>query len=160
MLVVMFIVVLFSAVILANYRQGEKDYALSADAQNLVAELRRAQNMAMSGVELSGDYYGYGIRFSKSVLESYILFADENDSKKYDGSDKLVKTISLSEGIKIKDLSVPSNNLDIYFASPDPITYINGTSTPGASESVTLEIEGTSKTKTITVSASGLITLD
>ncbi len=157
-LVVIFIVGLLSAVVFSNFRQGEKEYSLNANAQGLISELRKAQSMAMSGAGVSsGSYYGYGIHFSEDSANSYILFGDKDNDRRYD-SDELIKTITLSPLIRIKELT--ASPLDVFFESPDPTTYFNANSSPGVSVDIVLEIEGASKTKSVHINTSGLIYTD
>ena len=155
LLVVIFIIGLLSTLVLVNYRGGQKKYALSQSVQQLVSDLREAQNMAMSGVDIEGQYYGYGVYVNRHDLNtSYQLYADENNDNKYDSGESL-ETVSLPEGIEIK-LTSPASKVDVFFRSPEPTTYINSPSSvnPGT---ITLELKGASLTKTITVTTAGLI---
>jgi len=156
LLVVIFIISLLSALTLVGYRSSQKRYALSQDSQRLMASLRKAQNMAMSGIDISGQYYGYGLKLdSSSMPNSYIIFADKNNDQDYDVGDEIIETINLSSKIEVQSLS--SSPLNIFFSPPNPTTYINGSTAVGVSGTVTLGIEDTLLTKTITVTTAGLI---
>ncbi|MBU4141395.1 hypothetical protein KKE99_00795, partial [Patescibacteria group bacterium] len=61
LLVVMFIISLISAITLANYRGGQRKYILTQSVQKLVSDIRKAQNMALGGFEISNNYNGYGV---------------------------------------------------------------------------------------------------
>lgn len=155
LLVVMFIISLLSGLVLANHRSGQKRYALSQATQQLVSDLRKAQNMAMSGVDIEGQYYGYGIYIRRlDSVVYYRIYADKDDDNKYDSGESL-ETVNLPEGIEIKATS-PASKVDVFFRSPEPTTYINypASVNPGT---ITLELKGTSSTKTITVTTTGLI---
>ena len=157
LIVVAFFIGLISTLLLAGYRGGQKKYTLSQAAQGLVSNLREAQNMAMSGVDIEAEqYYGYGV-YAEEDDNFYIVYADENGNSTYQPSDTTIETIALSSKIKINSLLPLSNKVDIFFKPPDPTTYINGNDGAGISGTMTLELEGTSLTKTITVTTAGLI---
>jgi len=161
LLVVMFIISLLSSLVLANHRSGQKKYALSQATQQLVSDLRRAQNMAMSGVDIEGQNCGYGLELDNSSRPtSYYFYADtkancQTSNNKYDGSDDILETINLPNQIEIQSIS-PSP-LDVFFKSPEPTTYINANAGAGISGTITLELNDTSLTKIITVTTVGLI---
>jgi len=155
LLVVMFIISLLSSLVLANHRSGQKRYALSQATQQLVSDLRRVQNMAMSGVDMA-DRSGYGVYVEKDD-NFYIIYADENDNSTYQPSDATIETIDLSNQIKISSVSPLSSKIDIFFKPPEPTTYINANDGVGISGTITLKLEDTSLTKTITVTTVGLI---
>jgi len=169
LLVVMFIISLLSSMVLANHRAGQRQYALFQATQQLVSDLRKAQNMAMSGVGIGevegepGKYYcGYGIENNYTARPtSYRFFLDKSpncltSNNIYDSNDVLLETVNLPNRIKIK-VTTPSPPLDVLFRPPDPTTYIKNNQGVGISGTITLEIEGTSSTKTITVTTAGLI---
>jgi len=155
LVIVVFIIGTLSGLVLANHRSGQKKYALSQTTQQLVSDLRKVQNMAMSGVDIEGQYYGYGIYIRRlDSVVYYRIYADKDGDSKYD-SDESLETVNLPEGIEIKSTS-PASKVDVFFRSPEPITYINAPASvnPGT---ITLELEGTSSTKTITITTAGLI---
>ena len=157
LLVVISIIGLLSTLVLANHRSGQKKYALSQATQQLVSNLREAQNMAMSGVDIETEqYYGYGFYLNK-VDNFYIIYADKNDNTSYQPSDTIIETVNLPSQIKINSLSPLANKIDIFFKPPEPTTYINADSGTGVSGAITLELEGTSLTKTVAVTTAGLI---
>jgi len=152
---------------LASYRTGQKRYALSQAAQQVAADLRMAQNMAMSGVDIAGQYCGYGIDINRSARPySYRFYADKSadcqtSNNRYDGSDDILETMNLPSGIKIQTTSPLAITVDAFFKPPDPTTYINGNSGSGQVGTVTLEIENNpSANKRITVTGVGRIQID
>ena len=94
--VVIGIIALLTALILPNYRVGQRQFALQRSAHKLSQDLRRAQEMAMSAAlseETGGEVPegGYGIQFQKTDT-SYILFGDKNSNHSYDsGIDYLIE---------------------------------------------------------------------
>lgn len=162
-LVVIFIIGLMSALILASYQSNKKRYALIQASQKLISDIRKVQNMAMSGTETQGFCsgaslcYGYGISFNFVSPSSYIIFADKNNNQAYDseGGEGL-ETINLPFPIIIQSVYPPSP-VNVFFMPPDPITYINGDNGANVSAEIVLKIQGTVLTKTISVSTAGLI---
>jgi type II secretory pathway pseudopilin PulG len=155
LLVSIFIIILISGIIFANYRVGGQQFALQRSANKLAQDIRRAQAMAMGAAEYAGcpaGYkYGYGIYLTTSTNNKYILFADCDNGKDYDSPGEAVgDPIPLEAGVKIKTLS-PSSPLTITFTPPDPTITIS----PSAPATITLGND--SQTKTITVNSAGLI---
>jgi type II secretory pathway pseudopilin PulG len=154
MLVVMGIIGILVVLLLANYRGREKQYELNNAARQLVSNLRKAQNMAMSG---SGGYRGYGIYASGNSF-SYIIFGDKNDNQRYDGGDDILEAIQMPSKTKILSVSPSSGGgLSVNFRPPAPTTYINGQSTAGLSAAFILQTTDASLSKTVTATTAGLI---
>jgi len=149
LLIVMFIISLLSASVLISYRNNQRSYALDQASQQLVSNLRKAQNMAMNKVDIDG-YNSYGI-YAVINNNYYIIYADNNGDSRYQPSDRVIETINLLNNVKI------NNTLDVFFKSPDPKTYLNGNLSAGLSRTITLGVNGTSKTKIITITTAGLI---
>jgi len=152
LLVSIFIIVLMSGIILANYRQSGQQFALQRSANKLAQDIRRAQEMAMGAAEHAGcpaDYkYGYGIYLIATESGHYILFADCDNGEDYD-SGEMVEDIKFESGVKIKTLS--GDPLTITFTPPDPKITI---SSPAPA---TITLGNDSQTKTITLNSAGLI---
>ncbi len=163
LLVVMFIVGLLASLVLANYRSGQKKYALEQATQKLVSDIRKAQNMAISGVEIPGQCSvadpcsGYGVSIRKSSNNFYRIFGDKVDNSRYQPADALIEIINLPPDIEIKATSPIPSKTDIIFEPPAPTTFINGNTGVGILGTITLEIVDTSLTKTVTVTTAGLI---
>jgi len=175
--VVITIIILLSGIVLANYRVGEREYALLRSAYKLAQDLGTAKRMAMASETLPASFGGgfpkggYGIFFQNN-LSSYILFADCDGDKEYDPSGpalsctgatpdtpypEKIKELSLEEtGIKISNLS-PSSPLSITFFPPDPVIEIIP-EPPDNSAIVTLTYDG--KNKTVKINTIGLIEID
>ena len=153
MMVVISIILILVVLILANYRGSQNRYALAQAAQKLISDLRKTQNMAISG---AGIYKGYGIH-ANSNSTFYTSFGDSNDNQRFDGGDTALETINLPAKIKILSVFPSSGGLDIAFRPPAPITYINGQPTSGLSAVFTLQTDDGSLTKTVTVTTAGLI---
>ena len=91
LLVIVFIIMLMSGIIFANYRQSGQRLALQRSANKLAQDIRRVQEMATSVKEFQGviPEGGYGIRFrdegGSPPIYTYIIYADCNKNAKYDG---------------------------------------------------------------------------
>jgi len=180
--VVVLIIGLLAAIVLANYRGGEKQSALLRSTHRLAQDLRQAEEMAMSSREIPLEFDpeggfpkgGYGIYFVKDS-DSYILFADcdsdgdyyylegpfsckEADYLKGQHRNETIKELTLEEGIKIKELFPlsPENSLSVTFKPPDPeVTIAGGDETLAV---ITLCLKDNENiTRTITVNKAGLI---
>ena len=164
LIVVMFILVTLTSITLINYRSGGASHSLSNTSQKLISDLRKVQNLAISGVNIKDAYCGYGILVdTSSDPYSYIIYADETavcsaSNNKYDaGTDVVLETITLIDNIKIDSAS--PDPVDVFFKPPSPTTYINGIASLSSVATIDLIAEGFSgiSTKIITVNGSGLI---
>lgn len=164
-LVIMFIISTLSTVLVVNWRKNEKRYQLQRSAQQVVQNLRKAQNMALAGKNLCDQASpcippSYGVFFSKTTLTSYVIFSDKNGNDKYGGgaSVEAVETINLESGIELS-LSV---DLDVVFSVPDGFVMINAK--PLTTEaSLLIKRSGTAcpslNCKTIIIKKTGQITI-
>lgn len=162
--IVIFIIIVLSVMVFANYKSGQQQLALERAAYKLAQDIRRVQSLA--GLEesrcmgIDGYKYGYGVFFKESpALEKkkYTLFADCNGNGRYDDPDEIIEggEIYFEEGIEIKELSYAF--LRIVFTPPDPTVAI----TPEAGLTAVIKIENKSgQTKTITVNRAGLINIE
>ena len=159
LLVVMFIISLLSAIVLINYRGNQDKYALNQATQKVASDLRRAQNMAISGVDITGNYYGYGV-YIVDDSTSYFIYGDVNGDSFYGAGDTTIETINLNNQIRIGQTAPLATKVDVFFRSPNPITYIDGSSLVGKTATVTLEIIGSALNKSVIITTSGLIEVD
>ncbi len=174
--VVIAIIILLSTIFLANYREGEKRFALQRSAYKLAQEIRRTQEMAMSSQKFEDSFPkgGYGVYLTKNS-NSVIIFADCDGNGSYSlaGSaptcaeatatnpywkGEEIEEFYFEKGIYILNLlpSSPEDSLSITFFPPDPEITINPTADYA---SITLTFDGQSQ-KTITVNKTGAIDVD
>lgn len=162
LLVIISITVLMSVVLFANYRSGNESFALERSAQKLSQDLRRTQEMAMSGFEGETSSNGYGIYFDKTTGNEtkYIIYLN-NDGMYYEsGVDTAKETINIENGVKICNIihnSANPNNISISFEPPDPLTYIESVSSGDEATVVLCVIKSPTETRMITVNNSGMI---
>ena len=171
--IVVSIIILLSVIFVANYRGGEKQYALKRSAHQLAQDIRRAQEMALSGQEFQGAFQGgFGIHLEVTSAEettgTYTLFVDCDNEKDFDTGftcydctgescigplfSEEIEIFSFETGIKIV------TPLDIVFFPPDPEITIN--EDPNLTEtSVVLSFDGQFE-KTITINKVGLIEVE
>lgn len=118
-LVVLFIISLVSSSVMVSYWGTQNQYYASKAVQRLTVDLRRAQNMALSGATQGAVVpKGYGIY--TQTAGQYILFYNADADEEYTGSSVLMETTAL-EGATLSPTGT-----SIYFSSPAPTTYING----------------------------------
>ena len=153
LLVAVGIIILLTALVLPDYRAGERQFALQRSASKLAQDLRRAEEMAMSAKEppTAPDTFkgAYGINFQTNS-SNYILFADLDNDQIYDSGEE-IETLPLEKKVKISNLS-PASPLTISFTPPDPTVNINP-----SDSSATITLSNNSQTKIIKENKTGLI---
>ena len=175
LMVTVSLISLLSVLTLANFRQGNKQFALTRSAYQLAQGIRRAEEMAISSQEFKGAFQGgFGIHLTLTPTNQdrgqYTLFVDCDNDNQFDevsltcsdctgGSctpnsfSEKVETIFLEKGIYISELSPSAESLVIKFYPPDPVVTIN----PDASlASVSLTF-GQSQKKEVKINKAGLI---
>ena len=128
------VVIILTGIVFANYRSGERQYALQRSAHKLAQDIRRIQEMATSTREFNcgGSLIippgGYGVFFPSlsSAKNYYILFADCNGDFDYDSPGEMVGKQDLEKGITLSAY-MPSVNQEawVVFTPPDPTTAFN-----------------------------------
>jgi len=164
--VVSMIITLLSAILLARLHVTQSSRLLKSTTQELVANIRKTQSMAISTTETGGNIpCGYGLYFNKNNPSFYILFADwdldpncSNINRLYNGGGEEIKKIYFSSRIEIKQTQ--PDPFSLFFLPPDPETSINYPS--GVSEAViTLQAKGEPEVKKeIRVNAAGKVEME
>jgi len=172
-LVSIFIIILLSGIIFANYRTGGQQFALQRSANKLAQDIRRVQQMAISASEcepcggiIPGT--GYGIALDTNWdTRRYRLYADTNgDNEFFTPQDTIIETIDLEKGIIIKQIGTlpdTSPQVSINFKPPDPDTKIKYLpAQPSLNEGIlTLALEtNLNQTKTVKINKAGLIEIE
>lgn len=168
LMVVVSIIGLLSVVVLANYRLGEKQFALQRSAHQLAQNIRRAQAMTMgaaecpSGTNCAGQIPpGYGIYLEQGDT-FYILYADTSPSQgneQYDQGDVVIEEIYFEKEVYIHSANPVS--FSINFKPPDPTIKIRGEEQDRIEAIITIALQSdVSKTKTIKVNRAGLIEIE
>lgn len=151
------IIAMVTGIFLANYHDTNKKTALALAAQKLVTDIRLAQNYSLSTRELSAGVSvpgGWGIRASSASPNNtfYVIFADLNSDKTY-SVDEFYRRVDLPANVTISSIT-PASPVEIVFLPPDPVTYVNNSSS--ASASITLR-DSDGNTKIVTANFLGLI---
>lgn len=164
LLIVIFIIGLISSILVVNWRKNEKQYQLQRAAQQIVQNIRKAQDMALNSFKYQDDVPDtYGLWFKKDDKDSYIIFGDINRNNKYEGvpPDIKVEDVSIESNIEIHSLSSGIQDLHINFSLPDGFTLIE----PSAgSASITIKRSDTTcpskDCKTIKVLSTGQVNIE
>ena len=166
-LVVIGIVIIFSVIAVFDFSEARGQMALKRAAHQLIQDLRRAEEMAMSSVQsekcsLPAKGYGIYVRIEEDT-KSYKLYADTAGDEQfpseweyYTPADCLVETINIQEkGVIIKEANVPNQKVSINFKPPNPDIKIKWLQ--GNEIEIVLALESDlSKTKTVIASKAGV----
>ena len=163
LLVVAAIIAILTGFVLVNYPSFNRTFALQRSASKLAQDIRKVEERAVAMIEISGTPPdAYGIYFNTSTYPtSYKLSAYEKNGNQWSATDTWEEIVNLESGIEISALNaggVSTSTLNIVFEPPDPTVWINNSSS--SSSSITLCLETDSRTKTISVNSSGLITIE
>jgi len=151
LIVVLFVIILFSVVAVSNFPKMARHFALSGAAYDLAQNVRKVQDLALSGLQTDDTIgaKGYGIYINLAFDdEKYYLYVDKGDyfDKYYDGygsdcapggygqSDCVLESIDINkenQGLFIKRFeNLMASSVSINFSPPNPETTI----TPSALE--------------------------
>jgi len=158
LLVVTSIILILTVVVLASYKFFQSGIFLQQSTNRLIQDIRRMEGMAIAAQECSScdpkNYkYSYGVYFNSSSQDSYILFADCNNNKNYDGNDDIIEKVKLDKDIIISSLS--ANSLSIVFSPPDPEVDIN----PSSDEAEITLSDNKGRSKKVIINKAGLIAI-
>lgn len=133
-IVVVFIIALFSAILISDFPKIQRQFALSRATYKLAQNFRRAQDMGLSGQfrDFSGKIptgYGIYVDLTAGETEKYIIYADIYDGNGGDQEytstqDQIIETIdfrSEEKGVVIKEIEgVFIQKVSINFKPPNP----------------------------------------
>ncbi|MDP3244919.1 MAG: GIY-YIG nuclease family protein [bacterium] len=148
------IVTMITVMAVPNFRQAMWRNELRSGADEIIAQMRSAQNMSLAG-KTAGfcnggvndkkpcqadegcpqglcvkqvPLGGYGVRFNQATPQSFIVFADLNNNHFYDPEEDLLNSpLSVPSSVVINALLF--SPLDIVFEPPNARLYINGVPT-------------------------------
>lgn len=162
LVVVVGIAGLFIVLITPSWIKGGQNLALDREASAIAQGIKRASELSLSGTFFQcsnpGKIAGYGVYFDLDVAASYRIYADCNNSLRYDPGDGTVEVVPMENEIAMQNL-VPSQ-VSISFFPPDPLIYLRD-STGGIVNSmiITLATPGGNSIKTITINSKGVETI-
>ncbi|MDP2909937.1 MAG: prepilin-type N-terminal cleavage/methylation domain-containing protein [bacterium] len=160
LIVTMSVIVILTIASFPFYKSLKGDLALERSAAKLVQDIRRAQEMALSGRDFGNNFPegGYGICFNSSSPSFYVIFADVNGNKIRDGGEE-VETVNFESNIKIN--SVSGGTLDIIFVPPNPDVFLTDLGVDlGSLVEITISSSDGSRSKTIRVNKAGLVWIE
>lgn len=176
LIVTISILVIINAVIFANYPKFRQSISLRRTSQEVASTIYQAQTYALSVKEFQGQFPGYGVRFDKTLPDSFVLFADlpEVDgkgNKKYDGDSEKVEEFKIQTSDRISELCgtttgnlsdcAPLTTADIIFERPKAMAILTDGSGPSklfANIKITIK-SLQEQTKTINIWLSGQISV-
>lgn len=158
-LVVVFLVSLFSGILIANFPRFQLQFSLDGAVHKFAQDVKIAQQLGGSGAQfLSGDgtlltVKGYGVYVEPSGLGNtkYLLYADKpesngNGSEQYNESDYILKNIDLSidyPRVIIKEIhNANSLRLSINFKPPNSAVSISDLSLDKDAVEIIFGIDG------------------
>ncbi len=130
---VIFIILMMTGIVFANYRSGNQQFALELQAYRLAQDLRNAQEMSMSAKEIAGETpAGFGVYCTQGGT-SYTIYADTypnpGGNAVYDDTrDYVIQTVEFDRNIYIQ--TITPDLLSVNFAPPDPVTTLTGAAGP------------------------------
>lgn len=162
MLIVIAIVAVMTTIVFGNYGKGKESLALERAGQKLFQDLRRTQELIMSGAPADG-INACGIYFNKTSGNEtkYLLYNNVNANYYYEGGTDFVReTINIESSIKICDIKDNAASVDavsVSFMPPEPVTGIDGNYSGHEASIVLCIIGDTAKTRTIKINNLGRI---
>ncbi|OGZ18493.1 MAG: hypothetical protein A2175_01925 [Candidatus Nealsonbacteria bacterium RBG_13_42_11] len=153
-LIVIAIIAILSAIAVPGYRNANKQYALELAANKLVQDIRSVEEMALAAAEVNGNIPDkYGVYFSMSSNDQYILFADNGDGVYGAGDQVIGSPLKMAGGVTIQNLNPPSP-LTVTFKPPDPSVVINNNL---AITTATISLANGAGTKSVIINKIGLV---
>ena len=172
-LLVMFLIMIFTGMTLVNYKSGGKLFALQRSASKMSQDIRIAGQKALSSTKCvetgNNTEDSYGAYFEKKSAtidgKKYIIYVDANDSGEYENEivDKTVgDDIFLEKNVYISEIKIDGFSVDyvsINFQAPEPTVNIIGGNpvVSGDKVEITIAQEGETKTFIVKANTAGLI---
>jgi prepilin-type N-terminal cleavage/methylation domain-containing protein len=144
---------IIAVLILARYREAQKNYILSQAVQQFVGNIRQAQNMAVTGSNVPGQPQigGYGVYIINTTSYQLFINTTSDNNGCPSGSRVLInQPINLPSGV-----SIDNTTTNVFFAPPRPKTCVNGNS--ANSITYTLRLSSSTRILTVTVDKYGKI---
>lgn len=174
-LVVIFIIALLLTILVSDFPKIQRQFALSRATYKFAQDLRKAQDMALSGEEIKKpdgtkiSVKGYGVYIDNRAgnAKKYIIYADLNGDAQYtsEAEDYIVNTVDLDKdarGVVIRRFELIDNNyVSMNFNPPNPAISISNLNAAADRAGITFGLESdpenSSNTRTVYIWKSGLI---
>jgi prepilin-type N-terminal cleavage/methylation domain-containing protein len=166
LLVSMSIISILTVLFLSNYRSANRRTDLIMTSQILVTDIRYAQANALGLTKYNGvtPEGGWGVYFSSIDNDYYIIFADADDSERYDDGEAREdfggRVIYLPNNIVIEELNLEGtvvSEAHVTFLPPDPITRLRGDSYAGNFLEIKVRETINDTVKTVRINFLGLV---
>lgn len=170
-IVSIFMITMFSTILIANFPRILKEFALSRVSYKLAQDLRKVEDLGLSGVQLTDDSgelvqaKGYGIYIDLSALpiEQYKIYADLDGDQSYTLADYIIETIDISKEnpnlfIKgVENIRVGGDSTSINFTPPDPTVSIYNLCESCQDVSIVIGLNSENSERKVSINTSGLI---
>ncbi len=171
-LIVVVIVLIFSGIFISDFPKIRLQLALSRAANKFEQDIRKVQDMALSGVQFydsSGDPinakgYGIYINLEDSNSKGYTMYADlDNDKQFVAAQDFVIENVDFSKtepGVIIKNIEnlMDSSEVCINFTPPNPEITISDLVEGQTRVQIIFVLESEqTKTKSVFVNTAGLV---
>jgi prepilin-type N-terminal cleavage/methylation domain-containing protein len=166
-MVVVAIILIFSSIMVANYRFGNQRLSLEMQTNQFAQNVRKMQSWSMSAHKvLNISQPGYGIFFDQNDPSKYYLYVDNGYDQpsgvipgngKYDsGFDTIQEIIVFSDGAKIQ--SCNPARASITFIPPDPsVKIVDGAGGLVDQTTISFASQDSVLTHTVVINKAGLI---
>lgn len=157
------IIGIITGIITLRYGSFNNLILLKNQAYQIGIDLRETQTRALSVLGAAAEFRRpYGVYFSTSQRDRYIVFRDSNDNGQYNEGEEL-EVRRLDSRFQLKRLCVASscnqNSLSITFRRPNFDAVINGNPNI-ANVSIEVETRGQNATRSVHVNAAGQISVE
>jgi type II secretory pathway pseudopilin PulG len=169
------ILIVITTLIFASLPKFRQTVSLKRTAQEVALAIRQAQvyGLSIRGFQSATEekFPAYGVYFNKNFPDSFILFADVDNDKTYDGSGEDVQVFIIQTGDKItalcsnKKKSPPGDcsydTMNIIFFLTNPVTLrVDDSLLPSDSDAEVVIESSQGQGKTIVVLPSGQISVE
>ncbi len=159
LLVAMSIIIIMSAVTVANIKVGNDRQALLRSTQKFAFDIRKVQNLALSPKKYgTNPVCFYGIKIESST--SYFLYYDDRSNcnagvTRFSGQSTKIdpQPVFLESGIEFAD----TVNKEVTFVPPEPISYFFGNANNFPQNIVLRITQNITDTRTVTINKFGNI---
>jgi prepilin-type N-terminal cleavage/methylation domain-containing protein len=185
-IVVIFIIGIFSVILVSDFPKIQRQFALSRAAYKLGQDIRRAEDLGLSGVQMASGIKGYGIFLNTFLVPNqYIIYADVNGDQKYNGNfiftdndicsqariptaDCVIEKVDVTKenySLQIKKILYAGETInsgvgkyvDINFSPPDPTVKINEIPDGVNKVGIVLELKTDPQTRVVWINRAGMI---
>ena len=164
------IIVIVSAIVLVSFPSVSANINLQRSVQQLALRFRQAQNQALAVRQVQGQFGpvvppAVGIYVSTADPTHYVVFADMNSNKMYEGNDIIIETVGLEPGVRIIELvdeaAQSQSAVSVVFTVPEAqATVYNASGSIGESILVKLRTDAGGLTRGVRARTSGQIAIE